>query len=239
MRFLDLTLPTPAENLALDEALLDDAEAAGPPAEVLRLWEPSRPLVVVGCSSQVQLEVELNVCRRNDVPVLRRASGGAAIVAGPGCLMYAVVLSYERRPLLRSLTEAHRFVLDTLIAGLSQFSTAIERLGTCDLVLGDRKFSGNSVRCKRSHLLYHGTLLYDFALADVGRYLSVPPRQPDYRAGRSHDSFVTNLAVGAADLRWALRRAWQADEPLPSWPARRTADLAANKYSRDDWNLRR
>ena len=36
MYFLDLTLPTLAENLALDEALLLDAEAGGP--EVLRLW---------------------------------------------------------------------------------------------------------------------------------------------------------------------------------------------------------
>ena len=48
------------------------------------------------------------------IPILRRSSGGAAIVAGPGCLMYAVVLSYEARPELRDISRAHAFVLDRL-----------------------------------------------------------------------------------------------------------------------------
>ena len=47
MKLLDLTLDSPAENLALDEALLEQAEADGP-QEVLRLWEPESPLVVMG-----------------------------------------------------------------------------------------------------------------------------------------------------------------------------------------------
>jgi len=50
MRYLDLTLPSPAENLALDEALLEEAEASGRPTETLRLWEPRQPAVVVGRS---------------------------------------------------------------------------------------------------------------------------------------------------------------------------------------------
>ena len=45
-----------------------------------------------------------------------------------------------------------------------------------DLVLGDLKFSGNSARCRRRWLLYHGTLLYDFPLALVARCLKMPPR---------------------------------------------------------------
>ena len=56
MKLLDLTLPTPAQNLALDEALLDAAEAGDLPDEVLPLWEPPQPLVVVGRSSHVAAE---------------------------------------------------------------------------------------------------------------------------------------------------------------------------------------
>ncbi len=41
MHLLDLTLDSPIENIALDEALLDAAEAAPDEnGEVLRLWEP-------------------------------------------------------------------------------------------------------------------------------------------------------------------------------------------------------
>ena len=82
MRYLDLTLPTAAENLALDEALLEEAEAAGGPTEMLRLWESPQPLVVVGRSSRIDAEVRVDACRASGIPILRRASGGAAIVAG-------------------------------------------------------------------------------------------------------------------------------------------------------------
>ena len=49
MNFLDLTLPSVAENLALDEALLLECEA-GTGQEVLRLWEWPRPAVVLGAA---------------------------------------------------------------------------------------------------------------------------------------------------------------------------------------------
>src|SRR5688572_16605323 len=111
MKLLDLTLPTPDENLALDEALLDDAEAGGQQQETLRLWESPEPLIVVGRSSKVAVEVNLTAARQAKIPIRRRCSGGAAIVAAPHCLMYAVVLSYELHPHLQMLDEAHRFVL--------------------------------------------------------------------------------------------------------------------------------
>src|SRR5262245_42846766 len=115
MRLLDLTLPTPAENIALDEALLDAAEAGELADDLLRLWESPQPIVVIGRSSRVAAEVNESACRLRGIPILRRASGGSAIVAGPGCLMYAVVLRYAGREHLRMLNEAHRHVL-TLVA---------------------------------------------------------------------------------------------------------------------------
>jgi len=238
MQYLDLTLSTPEENVALDEALLDEAEATAAPAEVLRLWEPHDMAVVVGRGSRVPAEVDVAACRADGVSIVRRTSGGAAIVSGRGCLMYAVVLSYQKRPRLRSLDAAHRFVLDTLIGGLDQFSPGIQRQGTSDLVLGSRKFSGNSLRCKRTHFLYHGTLLYDFPLSAISRYLAQPPREPDYRQGRPHESFVTNLPAAAADLRESLVSAWQAQTQLVDWPRGKVAELVAEKYGREDWNFR-
>ena len=117
---VDLTLATPEENLALDEALLDQAEA-GTGSEVLRLWESRQPMVVVGRGSHVAQEVDLAACRRDGVPVLRRTSGGGAIVNGPGCLMYALVLSYALRPRLRAIDVAHRHVLETSVGRCGNF----------------------------------------------------------------------------------------------------------------------
>ena len=179
MRYLDLTLPTAVENLALDEALLDETEASETPDETLRLWEPRQPMVVVGRSSQFGVEVRLDACRTLGIPVLRRPSGGAAIVAGPGCLMYALVLSYRLHPQLRILSEAHRWVLGTLAAALRAFAPGIKCQGTSDLAIGGRKFSGNSARLppQSSPLSRHvavrlpagvGRALPDDAAADAG-----------------------------------------------------------------------
>ncbi len=218
MEYLDLTLATPQENIALDEALLDEAETAEQPSECLRVWEPAEPMVVVGRNSKVDGEVNTDFCRTGGIPILRRASGGCAIVTGPGCLMYAVVLSYRERPELRQLDEAHRFVLDTVLKALRPLIANVDRQGTCDLVVGPNKFSGNSLRCRRNALLYHGTLLYDFPLELVSKCLKQPPREPEYRAGREHASFVMNLPVSAEAMKDGLQIAWNADKVRRVWP---------------------
>jgi len=238
MFLFDLTLETPAENVALDEALLDEAEASEEPWECLRLWESTRPMVVVGRSSQAAVEVNLDACQRRKTAVLRRTSGGAAIVAARGCLMYALVLSYRARPELRSLDAAHRFVLESMIAALRQLAPGAARRGTSDLAIGDLKFSGNSVRCKRNTLLYHGTILYDFDLSLIGELLSMPPRQPDYRQGRPHEAFVTNLPASREAIREALVAAWHADATT-DWPRERLRELVEGRYSKDEWNFQR
>ncbi len=278
MRHLDLTLPSPEENLALDEALLEEAEDAPGPCEVLRTWEPERPMVVVGRSSRIDAEVHLDACRELGFPVLRRASGGAAIVAGPGCLMYAVVLSYERLASLRRIDQAHRYVLNTLAAALHPLVSGVRCRGISDLVIRadpegfrslqdfgslqerhpdaagptrpgsegrgcdaggastDRKFSGNSVRCRRRHLLYHGTLLYDFPLDLVARCLKMPPRQPDYRDGRQHGDFLINLPVPREAIRRAVVGAWRAGASTGDWPHARVARLVAERYGCPEWH---
>lgn len=240
MKLLDLTLESAAENIALDESLLEEAEASQGPWEVLRLWEASQPAVIVGRSSRVAEEVNLDSCRQRGIPVLRRCSGGAGVLIGPGCLMYAVVLSYQLRPALRLMDETHRFVLDQIARALNPLvAGGVTRKGISDLAHGNRKFSGNSVRCKRTHLLYHGTLLYDFPLPLIGQCLLCPPRQPEYRAGRAHDQFVSNLPLAAENVRSCLAAAWQPQELLAPWPCDATRALVRDRYAQQAWNYRR
>lgn len=237
MFLLDLTLPSPEENLALDEALLEEAERGGRPRETLRFWESPQQVVVLGRSSHLSVEVRQDACRQRGVAVLRRASGGAAVVAGPGCLMYALVLSYELRPDLRSIDAAHRWVMGRLRSALAPLAPGIELQGTCDLALDGKKVSGNALRCRREHLLYHGTLLYDFPLELIEVCLGPPPREPAYRAGRGHAEFVANLPVAAELLRPAIAAAFGAGEPAD--PPRALIDvLVAEKYSQPQWHER-
>src|SRR5262245_28126772 len=114
MLILNLPLDSPAENLPLDDALLLSAADGDRSREVPRLWEPRQTFAVLGASSRWDSETNAANCSTDGVPILRRASGGAAIVTGPGCLMYALVLSFEENPRLQAIDEAHRHVLGRL-----------------------------------------------------------------------------------------------------------------------------
>ncbi|HEX6961285.1 MAG TPA: lipoate--protein ligase family protein [Lacipirellula sp.] len=241
MYHLPLTLETPAENLALDEALLEAAVTGELPGEVLRVWEPAEYFVVLGRSSAAA-EVRLDACTADGLPVLRRPSGGATVAAGPGCLMYALVLDLDRVAELRHVDRAHQFVLGRMAAALASVVPGVAVFGTSDLAIPaslngspPRKFSGNSLRLKRNRLLYHGTILYDFPLEQLERWLDRPARQPEYRQARRHAEFVTNLSVGRDDLTASLVNEWNATEVLTRWPRERTAELAACRYSVLDW----
>ena len=236
MYYLDLTLDSPAENLALDEALLDAQEAKEISGGVLRLWESPTPMVVLGRSSPAESEVNLDYCHQHQVPVLRRSSGGGTVVAGPGCLMYAVVLDFATYPQLRAIDRAHQFVLSTIASSLSNYDICLVQSGISDLAIPassgttQKKCSGNALRIKRNHLLYHGTLLYDFDTLQAENLLGSPTREPEYRQGRGHSDFVTNMPLTLADLKQALSSAWIANQPLHPWPTARVTELIQSKY---------
>lgn len=241
MQLLELTLPTPVENVALDEALL---VAAGDdsPGGVLRLWEPTQHFVVIGRGSDIASEVALSECRKQGLPVYRRCSGGCAIVAGPGCLMYAVILSLKELPQLRSVDLAHEYVMSRQAIALQSIDDSVERAGISDLVYTDsnsvkRKFSGNSLRISRDHLLYHGTILYGFALELLASTLTPPPREPEYRERRQHLDFVGNITTSAEQIRQRLKTAWDAKTILSESPQAHLKKLVNEKYSTDNWSF--
>ena len=237
MRLLNLTLATPELNLALDEALLLEDNAS----DTLRFWESPDHYVVLGRSSPHAEEVDLQACQQTDAPVLRRVSGGATIVTGPGCLMYAVTLDLSTRPELGDLTKAHHYVLARLAEGLRAIDPTVDDSGTSDLTLRRDgallKFSGNSLRKARGRLLYHGTLLYDFDLPLIARLLRTAPRQPDYREQRDHSAFVANLNTTRDDLIACLASQWNAVPAAASESVLAVAErLAEEKYTLPEWN---
>jgi lipoate---protein ligase len=238
MQFLDGTLPTLAENLALDEALLLEAES-GQGGETLRLWEWPRPAVVLGSGCRLAEDANESACLADDVPILRRASGGGTVLLGARCLCFSLVLSYDRSTALGEIRSSYCYILGRISDALSGILPGITCAGTSDLAVDGRKFSGNSQQRKARALLHHGTLLYHFDLDQLSRYLRIPARQPDYRGGRDHAAFLTNLPANAADLRQRLLTAWDANTECTIWPKDLVRQLTVEKYNRKEWIRRR
>jgi lipoate-protein ligase A len=237
MQFLDVTLPSLEENLALDEALLLQTEESG--GEWLRLWEWPTLAVVLGAAGRLAEDVNEAACLADGVPILRRASGGGTVLLGRGCLLFSLILSYDRAAELTEILSSYRYILGHIRDALTLLQPDLDVAGPSDLAFGGRKVSGNSQQRKRRHLLHHGTLLYDFELERVGRYLHLPERQPDYRARRPHGDFLANLKVSGEELKRRLRECWQAQQAAQILPEETVRRLIADKYSRVEWIQRR
>ena len=239
MKLLELQLPSPAENLAADEALLDRCEA-GTGDETLVFWEPREVFVVVGYANKVAAEVNTAACEKRGIPVFRRCSGGGTVVQMPGGLNYSLVLQIVENGATRSIAAANQFIMEKNRAAIAELlpAAAVSVRGHTDLCVGDLKFAGNSQRRRKKFLLFHGTLLLDCDLSFISELLMMPTLQPDYRGSRPHENFVTNLNLPAQKVKAALAKAWDAQEPAPTLPVADIERLVAEKYSSNSWNLK-
>jgi lipoate---protein ligase len=151
--FLDLTPRDAAVGLAVDEALLESARRGGEGA--VSLWVSQRA-VIVGRSQAVASECDVAALRRLSIPVLRRVSGGGAVVHYPGNLNVSAVLADGRR--LGCAEGAFAWFVASMAAGLASLGADIdvrERM----LAIAGRKISGAAQARRGRAVLVHGTLL--------------------------------------------------------------------------------
>ena len=233
----------PASHLACDEVIFRQAEA-GRMRECLRFYEIARPTVVLGVGSRWERDVHADACRRAGAAVLRRVSGGGAVLLADGCLNYSLALDAGARRVLRGVRSSYGWILARLVAALAARGVRCEPAGLSDVAWSGRKVGGSAQKRGRRMVLHHGTLLYDFRIEQIGRFLREPHSCPDYRAGRSHADFVANMPLGCAELRQAVGDAFDVDSTAPVQDVtRELADevgaLTRGKYCCDGWNLRR
>ena len=238
MRFLDLTLATPAANLACDESLLDWRDDDGPD-DILRVWESREHFVVLGYANPIRQSVHEEACRTRGISVLRRCSGGGTVLQGPGSLNFSLIVRHDGGGPFGGIAAATRHVLSrhqTLLQSLLREPVALH--GPSDLAIARRKVSGNAQRRKRRTTLFHGTFLLGLDVALVEAVLPMPSLRPPYRAQRPHADFLTNLPVLRPVLVDALRTAWQAVAPLEDVPVSAMDRLVATRYATAAWTHR-
>lgn len=158
-----------AGQMAADLALLGEVVAGASPA--LRLYRWSPPALSLG-RFQPDDDVDRAACRALGVEIVRRPTGGRALLHGSD-LTYAVAMP---RPQARASVDAvYRLLAGGLTAGLAHLDVeaAVARAGgpagpVCfasqqgaDLRVGDRKLCGSAQVQRDGVVLQHGALLLD------------------------------------------------------------------------------
>ncbi len=156
-----------------------------------RVWEESKTCIVLGRGGKLHQEITEETVLEDGINVFRRSGGGGTVVLSPGMLVVAIAAHvkdpYGSKRYFRLLQDP---IIETLEAlGLP----GVSQRGLSDLAWQDRKILGSSMRRQRTLLLYQGVLLVDVARDMFDRYLPHPPKEPDYREGRSHQSFTVTL----------------------------------------------
>lgn len=252
MRLLLYSTPSPAQDLALEEALHTAVEDGSSPA-TWRVWQAASPAVILGTGLEAAREVDLAAAGAGGLAVLRRHSGGGAVVIGPGVLNYSACYLFSGLPGSQTIRGAMSAALQPLLSLLAEWGLKVCAAGLSDLTVacadgGLRKIAGNAQARKKRSVLVHGTLLASPDCELMARVLRYPSRAPEYRAGRGHSAFLTSLREqGAPDdlpaLAQGLARVLASgtgleENPLPE-EQRRAAKLLAEKYGTAEWNLRR
>ncbi len=167
-------------NMAADEALLERASAGARPT--LRVFTWSEPWLSIGCLQQIS-DVDAAACQRAGIPIVRRASGGTAVLH-EHTLAFSLLVPPGHPLAVSDIVESYRMLAPPAQLALRSLGISAElvrleeaqrgrpngfgsaacfaALSPYELVVGSRKLVGNSQLRRRGAILHHAVMMLDF-----------------------------------------------------------------------------
>ena len=259
-RLLDTGARDGATNMALDEAIARGvADGTSPPTLRFFAWQPA--CLSLG-QAQPAADVDFAACRALGVDVVRRPTGGRAILHTDE-LTYSVT-ARDGEPRLRGgIVESYRRLSEGLLAGLVRLGlpvAQVERPDTHDrhdgpvcfevpsnyeIVFDGRKLVGSAQMRKNGVVLQHGSLPL---VGDIGRICDVLTSRPDRARVRARAITVERAldrVVAYAEAARALSAGFASALNLEFEPGELTRqeracleELRRDKYASANWTHR-
>lgn len=172
----------PWENLAIEEHLL---ERITEDDVILYLWQNDNT-VVIGRNQNAWKECRHLDLEREGGKLARRLSGGGAVFHDLGNLNFTFIMNKKYYDLSKQLT--------VILQAVEKLGIKAEFSGRNDLVIEEKKFSGNAYFFNKDRALHHGTILINSDLTKFSRYLQVSREKISSKGINSVQSRVVNLA---------------------------------------------
>ncbi len=248
--------------MAVDEAILV-AHAAGRVAPTLRFYRWDPPAVSLGYFQDPVTEVDREACRRAGLDIIRRPTGGRAVLHDRE-VTYSVVVTTDLLP--GTVVETYRSLAGGLVLGLRELGAdavlAPEKAtpggpgnphGACfevpssyEIVVGGRKVVGSAQVRRQGVILQHGAILLELDAPLLARALGFAPAAATRIAAKAvglgdvlgrvpgYDEVCRAVAKG---LETALGIRFETGR-LTSEEVALARRLIREKYGRDSWNLK-
>lgn len=243
-----------AENMALDEALLERARASG--EAVFRVYTWREPTLSFGRNQTTAGVYDASRARERGVAVVRRLTGGRALLHHRE-ITYSVTAPVAPGG---SLRESYDRINRLLVDGLRRLGVAVEiavphersvppsaspcfeRPSAGELVVDGRKLVGSAQWRDEGALLQHGSILVDDDQPLVAELAggSVPPPHPasTLKGSLGREPTVTEVAAALFDAVRALESPC-ATELILDADIERAMRRALDRYLDDRWTWRR
>jgi lipoate-protein ligase A len=181
-RWIDTGLRRPAENLALNRALLEARQAGEIPSTVRFLR--FTPSALVGHHQDPARELDLAYCASRGIAVQRRLTGGGAIYMDESVLGWELYLDRDEVG-TAEMPAISRRICEAAAGAIRALGVAAEFRAPTDIVVDGRKISGTGGAMEGEALLYQGTLLLGFDVERMLRTLAAtaPRVTPELVAG--------------------------------------------------------
>ena len=249
---LIVTEPGPgAANMAVDEALMESVRAGGSP--VLRFYDWAPVCLSIGYFQEFAA-VDASECRRQGIEIVRRLTGGNAILHRES-VTYAVVVGTDAELVAGGVVASQRRLSAPFAAALRQAGAPVAAApdsaqpakgfdcfaepGPWELTLKGRKVLGSAQTRRRGVVLQHGSLMLGEANGTHGLAAGANGAGGEASPARMLRDYLPDGRKGlAAAIAGQAAAAWSAElreDRLTAAEEERAATLARKKYSAPGW----
>ena len=184
-RLLEKIENSGAMQMAIDEAILQEKVEQG----TLRFYSWKPVCLTIGYFQDLLKEVDVDRCKNLGVDVVRRYTGGGAVLHDDE-ITYSICVSETKVP--SDILESYRFICSAIIKTLARYGVQADFSGVNDVCVNGRKISGNAQTRKNGMVLQHGTLLCDVDVDKVFSVLKLPDEKAKYKLVKdAKDRLVT------------------------------------------------
>lgn len=155
--------------------------------DIFMLWR-SEPAVIVGKHQNTLAEINYNYIKKNNIKVARRLSGGGTVYHDLGNINFTFIVNGKEDQLINF----KRFI-EPVLKVLHDLSVNAEFKGKNNIMVNNRKISGNAEHIFRERVLHHGTLLFNSQLDILNESIRITPGRYRDKAVKSKRGVVANI----------------------------------------------
>ncbi len=149
--------------LAMEEYVARHVEAD----DCFFMWQVE-PSVIFGRNQLIENEVNLDFCRKHHIQTYRRKSGGGCVYADMNNVMFSYITSEEQ------VGFTFNRYINMIVLMLQRLGVDASPSGRNDVMIGNKKVSGNAFYKILGHSIVHGTMLYDTDLLNMAGAITPP-----------------------------------------------------------------